>query len=211
MIEIIINATNDTTRTIIADEINAEGKATTLADILRMDEVLAFFGVDPANEEERDTVIANVAAIDGTELPEAFRAAVLGAAATNDQVVDVYLDGHDDDDDDDDDDDADEEEEEEEDAGADRGAAGSQGTVTVFTSGGLQATNIQIVAGVTSVQSAIFNDNVRARSGMSDTMLSNCDVFVNDKPVCAGALDSVKCWNGDNIVLSIRTAHTKGC
>lgn len=214
MTEIIINAANNTSRTVLADEINAEGKATTLADVLRMEDVLVFFGVDPTNADEADAVINHVIAIDDTELPGAFRAAVLGSAAANNQVVDIDLDGRVEEnevDDEESDEEEDEEEGADEDTGSDRGEIGSQGTVTVFTSGGLQATNIQIVVGTTSVRSAIFNDSVRARSGMTDTMLSNCDVLVNDEPVCATRLGDVKCWNGDSIVLSIRTAHSKGC
>lgn len=186
MFEIQINA-NNATRTIAVEEIGANGKAPTLVDVFGMDAVQGFLGQDA------DSICEAVEEINGTAVPDAFRSTLLNAAITEDMVVAVDIDVA-----------------AEEDEG-DQDEVGAPGVVTVYTSGGLQATNIEITCGVTSLRDAIYNDCVRSRSGMSDAQLSNCDIMVNDGVVLADALDHVVCNNGDRIVLSIRTCHSKGC
>lgn len=190
MFEIQINA-NNATRTIAVEEIGANGKAPTLVDVFGMDAVQDFLGQDV------DNICEAVEEINGTAVPDAFRSMLLNAAITENMVVAVDIDVT-----------------PEEDEGAQNeveSEVGAPGVATVYTSGGLQATNIEITCGVTSLRDAIYNDCVRSRSGMSDAQLSNCDIMVNDSVVSADSLDIVKCNNGDRIVLSIRTCHSKGC
>ena len=182
---------NNATRTIAVEEIGANGKAPTLVDVFGMDAVQDFLGQDV------DNICEAVEEINGTAVPDAFRSTLLNAAITENMVVAVDIDVT-----------------PEEDEGAQNEAeseVGAPGVATVYTSGGLQATNIEITCGVTSLRDAIYNDCVRSRSGMSDAQLSNCDIMVNDSVVSADSLDLVKCNNGDRIVLSIRTCHSKGC
>ena len=194
MFEIQINANNET-RTVAVEEIGAGGRATTLVDVFGMDAVQEFLGVGV------EDICEAVEELNGTAVPDAFRATLLGAAITDDMTVTVDIDI-----------DTNEEEgaDDEEEHGADS-AVGTPGVATVYTSGGLQATNIEITCGVTSLRDAIYNDCVRSRSGMSDAQISNCDIMVNDSVVPADKLDLVKCNNGDRIVLSIRSCHSKGC
>lgn len=190
MFEIQINA-NNATRTIAVEEIGANGKAPTLVDVFGMDAVQDFLGQDA------DNICEAVEEINGTAVPDAFRSTLLNAAITEDMVVAVDIDVA--------------AEEDEGDQNQVESEVGAPGVATVYTSGGLQATNIEITCGVTSLRDAIYNDCVRSRSGMSDAQLSNCDIMVNDGVVAADALDRVVCNNGDRIVLSIRTCHSKGC
>lgn len=111
---------------------------------------------------------------------------------------------------DNDDDDDDEDEDEDEDS-APEVVMGREGVVTVYTSGGLQQTHISVINGETTLHNTIYNERVRARSGMTDTQLSNCIVLKNDVEVKASALKTTKVQDGDSIVLSPRVAHTKGC
>lgn len=88
---------------------------------------------------------------------------------------------------------------------------GEEGIVTVYTSGGLQSTIVHITVGVTTVHEAIFNDTVRARSGMTDTQLSSCNINLNEVQVQPGELSTRVLASGDTITLHPRSASTKGC
>lgn len=191
MLEIIISSVNEVTRTVAVEPINANGTATTIADVCAMPAVVDFFDMEPAEIKEALTEVS------GNEVPDAFRAAILGSAAENGAVLAFDIE-------------VEPEEDETEGEEQDVCTAGTPGTCTILTSGGLQSTNIQIVNGVTSVHDAIYNDAVRTRSGMTDAQLSNCNVTINDVPVDPGQLNVHKVVNGDVVKLDIRVAHTKG-
>lgn len=178
MKEIIINACNGASRTFAAED------DATLREILAHDDVLAFF------EADYDDIAANLEAFNGVGIQDGIRDMILNSQPETDTEVDIDLEGTDD---------------EEAENSAEEG---TPGRVTVNTSGGLQSTVIDIVNGVTTVREAVYNDAVRARSGMNDTQLSSCVIVLNGDTV--NNPESVRLHDNDTIVLNPRAASTKG-
>jgi hypothetical protein len=89
-------------------------------------------------------------------------------------------------------------------------ASGSEGVVIVSISGGLQTARINITNGVATIRDVIFNDTVRARSGMSDTQLREATVMYKGQLISYNQMDSVRVNDADIIELAPRVAATKG-
>ena len=180
MKEIIINSAN-AQRTFAAED------DATLNEILDHDDVKAFFDAD------FEDIAENLVGLNDNEITDGIRGMILGASPENGAEVDIAM-----------------ESVEVEDVRGNGGEEGTPGRVTVNTSGGLQSTVIDITNGVTTLYQAIYNDTVRARSGMNDTQLSSCVVVLNGDAVCAGALETTRLHDNDTITLNARAASIKG-
>lgn len=89
-------------------------------------------------------------------------------------------------------------------------AAGAEGVVIVSIAGGLQTARINITNGVTTLQAVIFNDTVRARSGMTDTQLRDATVSYKGRIVSYNEMGAIRVSDADIIELAPRVAATKG-
>ena len=89
-------------------------------------------------------------------------------------------------------------------------ASGASGVVIVSIAGGLQTARINIVNGTTTLRDVIFNDTVRARSGMSDAQLSEATIQYKGTCYTGSALSSVHVNDADIVELAPRVAATKG-
>ena len=89
-------------------------------------------------------------------------------------------------------------------------ASGASGVVIVSISGGLQTARIDITNGVTTLRDVIFNDTVRARSGMTDAQLREATVLYQGQLKSGAELDCVRVNDADIVELSPRVASTKG-
>ena len=85
-----------------------------------------------------------------------------------------------------------------------------RGMVMVETSAGLQSTNVAIDVGVTTVHEAIYNDAVRARSGMTDAQLSSCVIMMGEDEVSQEEAHERVLNSGELISLNIRVASKGG-
>ena len=90
------------------------------------------------------------------------------------------------------------------------GASGAEGVVIVSISGGLQTARINITNGVSTIREVLFNDTVRARSGMSDAQLREASVLYKGQLISYNMMDSVRVNDADIIELAPRVAATKG-
>lgn len=161
-------------------------EGTTLEQLINHDSVQEFFGAEPADIKE------SLTEIDGAAVSDAVKPYIISAALRDGMTVTFDL------------------ESEESDAPAAAEAASEDGVVTVYTSGGLQTSIVQIKVGVTTVRDAVYNDTVRARSGMTDTQLSNCVVTLNEEELTPAMVNSKTLSSGDVITLTARSASTKG-
>ena len=89
-------------------------------------------------------------------------------------------------------------------------AAGASGVVIVSISGGLQTARINITNGTTTLHDVIFNDTVRARSGMSDSQLAQATIQYHGTCYSGDSLYNVRVNDADIIELAPRVAATKG-
>lgn len=179
--EVIIKSTN-ATRNFSFDN------GTTLEQLIAHDSVQEFFGAEPSEIQE------SLVEIDGAAIAEAVKPYIISAALRDGMELTFDL------------------ESEENDEHNDETAQSNEteGIVTVYTSGGLQNTIVNISVGVTTVREAIYNNNVRARSGMTDAQLSNCVVTLNDEELTSAMVNTKTLASGDVITLTARSASTKG-
>jgi hypothetical protein len=191
---ITVISSNDVQRTVACEDINAQGRQTTIRDVCSDHAVLAFFGVEQASQ-----VADAIDELNGNEITDGIRSLILDSAVQDDMTVSVDLE-------------ADEEPEADEDTQNGEAAPqnGGYGVCSVLIGGGLQSVNLEIELGRTTVQDVIHNDRVRARSGMTDAQLSSCSVFINNVEITANAIPQRLVNNNETIVLSPRAAHTKG-
>lgn len=191
---ITVISSNDVQRTVACEDINAQGRQTTIRDVCADPAVLAFFGVEQASQ-----VADAIDELNGNEITDGIRSLILDSAVQDDMTVSVDLEA---------------DAEPEADEGAQNGEAapqnGGYGVCSVLIGGGLQSVNLEIELGRTTVQDVIHNDRVRARSGMTDAQLSSCSVFINNVEITANAIPQRLVNNNETIVLSPRAAHTKG-
>lgn len=180
MKEITINGINGSSMQFAVED------NSTIADVCAHQTVCEFF------DEDADTIKDSLIEMNEGDVSR-FRATVLTARPNDGDVLLFDLDGQVSDAD--------------EDADAE---GGEPGIVVVATSGGLQTTNVAIICGRTTVHDAIYRDEVRARSGMSDAQLSNCNIILNDEPISESASHDRTLKNGDTITLSARAASSKG-
>lgn len=89
-------------------------------------------------------------------------------------------------------------------------ASGAEGVVIVSIAGGLQTARINITNGVTTVREAIYNDTVRARSGMTDSQLDGATVMYQGRLLSNNDMASIRLNDADIIELAPRVAATKG-
>ena len=191
---ITVISSNDVQRTVACEDINAQGRQTTIRDVCADPAVLAFFGVEQASQ-----VADAIDELNGNEITDGIRSLILDSAVQDDMTVSVDLE-------------ADEAPEADEDTQNGEAAPqnGGYGVCSVLIGGGLQSVNLEIELGRTTVQDVIHNDRVRARSGMTDAQLSSCSVFINNVEITANAIPQRLVNNNETIVLSPRAAHTKG-
>lgn len=187
-------SSNDVQRTVACEDINANGRPTTVRDLCSDPAVLAFFGVQDAQ-----TVADNIYEINGSEVGEGLLDIILNSAVQEGMTIEVDLEAEDEEDDDN--------TEGEQTAGT---AQQGTGYCSVIIGGGLQSVNLEIELGRTTIADVIHNDRVRARSGMSDAQLSACTVFVNNEEIPPTTFNTRKVNNGEQLVLSVRAVHTKG-
>ena len=90
------------------------------------------------------------------------------------------------------------------------GTSGAEGVVIVSISGDLQTARINITNGVSTIREVLFNDTVRARSGMSDAQLREASVLYKGQLISYNMMDSVRVNDADIIELAPRVAATKG-
>lgn len=192
---ITVISSDDVQRTVACEDINAQGRQTTIRDVCADPAVLAFFGVEQASQ-----VAEAIDELNGNEITDGIRSLILDSAVQDDMTVSVDLEANGEDDDDDD----------AEQNGTAAPQNGGYGVCSVLIGGGLQSVNLEIELGRTTVQDVIHNDRVRARSGMTDAQLSSCSVFINNVEITANAIPQRLVNNNETIVLSPRAAHTKG-
>lgn len=173
---------------------------TIVADLCEIDEVQEFFDIHDTEELK-----AAFEQLNGEQIPSSLRSTILGALVEDGATYHFGLES------------ADEEEDEEsgtppvapvvpeEDRDIPR-----RGMVTVETSAGLQSTNVAIDVGVTTVHEAIYNDAVRARSGMTDAQLSSCVIMIGEDEVSQEEAHERVLNSGELISLNIRVASKGG-
>lgn len=192
---ITVISSDDVQRTVACEDINAQGRPTTIRDVCADPAVLAFFGVEQASQ-----VAEAIDELNGNEITDGIRNLILDSAVQEEMTVSVNLEANGEDDDADD----------AEQNGEAAPQNGGYGVCSVLIGGGLQSVNLEIELGRTTVQDVIHNDRVRARSGMTDAQLSSCSVFINNIEITANAIPQRLVNNNETIVLSPRAAHTKG-
>lgn len=172
----------------------------TFADVLGHQDVLDWFEASPdyeAGDEITDSIVEiNDADVEGNEavIDMLLRAAVQdgdsitfdfeAATAAADEDLDNAINGG--------------------------NASGAEGVVIVSISGGLQTARINITNGVSTIREVLFNDTVRARSGMSDAQLREASVLYKGQLISYNMMDSVRVNDADIIELAPRVAATKG-
>lgn len=165
-------------------------------------------------------------AIDGNEIPDAFRSVILASAVEPDQTflfgidfdhaddesADVDADGEEEDDNEDDESGEDDGDEECDGVAPERPevthADGDKGVCTVLANNGVESVTIQIRHRKTVVYDVIHCDVVKARFGLSDSQIASKDVYRNGESVMA--LNDRVVSIGDEIVLANRYASSKG-
>lgn len=193
--ELVLRSTDGHERIVVFDASKDK-----LADILAFDSVIDFFCAESAQQ-----VIDHLVEINGNAVNDSNKSLFLTCLLSNGFSVTVDLES------------VDEDTEDQSDAAAattEEAPADSpiplEGFVLVRTSGGLQETRVVIKIGETTIKDAIYNDNVRARSGMTDAQLSNCTVALNGVAVADNLLAVKTLQNGDVLMLNVKGAHDKG-
>lgn len=173
-------------------EINANGNASTVRDVVTNDAILNAFGADTS-------VADDLISIDDSDIVDAFRDAIIDGTRAHDGMelsFNLEFVHHE------------AEAEVEENNG--EAVANTPGRITVYVAGGMRHTDIDIVNGVTTMYECVYNDAVRSLSGMNDTQLSSCAITLNDVEVMPDMLVAKTVKNGDYISMTMRAAHTKG-
>lgn len=173
---------------------------TLVRDLCERDGVQEFF--DTYDTEELKAAFEK---LNGEQIPSFLRSTILGALVEDGATYHFGLES------------ADEDEDEESDTPPvapvvpeeDRDIP-RRGMVTVETSAGLQSTNVAIDVGVTTVHEAIYNDAVRARSGMTDAQLSSCVIMIGEDEVSQEEAHERVLNSGELISLNIRVASKGG-
>lgn len=181
---------------------------TIVADLCERDDVQEFFDIYDTEELK-----AAFEQLNEEHIPSFLRSTVLGALVEEGATYHFGLESADEDEDDYDYEDEDEESGTppvapvvpEEDRDIPR-----RGMVMVETSAGLQSTNVAIDVGVTTVHEAIYNDAVRARSGMTDAQLSSCVIMMGEDEVSQEDAHERVLNSGELISLNIRVASKGG-
>lgn len=158
----------------------------TVNDLINNEAILEFFGAEASD------ILDSLEKVNDMVITDGARSIIANSALQEGMVLEFDL-------------------ESEEAEPAVSNAAATQGVVTVHTSGGLQSSIVPITVGVSTVHDAIYNDIVRARSGMTDTQLSNCVITLNEDDITSAAASSKVLASGDVITLTARSASTKGC
>jgi len=179
---------------------------TLVMDLCARGDVREFFDI-----YDTDELKAAFEKLNGEQIPSFLRSTILGALVEDGATYHFGLESVDEDEDD-------YEDEDEESATppvapavpeADRDIP-RRGMVTVETSAGLQSTNVAIDVGVTTVHEAIYNDAVRARSGMTDAQLSSCVIMIGEDEVSQEEAHERVLNSGELISLNIRVASKGG-
>lgn len=87
---------------------------------------------------------------------------------------------------------------------------GTEGIITISLSGGLHIIHMRITNGVTTVHNAVYSTDVRTRSGMTDTQISNCAIEYNGFKMDERAMRGKTVYNGDVITMVAHVASDKG-
>lgn len=187
---ITIHDVNNVTRTVACDDINGEGRTTTIKDVCAYPAVCDFF------DSDAKTIEGALIEVNGSEVSDGIRGIILNSAVEDneDLVFSIEVD----------------EEAEDDDVKDTDGSQDGAGICTVYLAGGLQSVNLDITVGRTTLNDVVHNDTVRARSGMSDAQLTSCTVFVNNEEVPPAAVAQRLVRDGDQITLSARPVHQKG-
>ena len=180
-------------RAVAFDDLNAEGRPTTIKDICAYPAVCMFF------DTTAETIEGSLVEVNGNEVTEGIRGMMLTSVLEDETTLVFDLDCVDNKDG-----------EGAQDNGAAEAEQPATGICTVWLSGGMQSVNLEIVPGQTTLSDVIHNDRVRARAGMSDAQLTACTVYVNDEEVPAAAIATRTVRHGDKINLSARPVHQKG-
>ena len=187
--------TTDTLTTFIANE------GETFNDILNHDDVQEWF--DNSDADCDDEIVDCISSINGADVEgnDAVIDIMLRATAQDgDEITFTFT--------------ADNEENEDLDHAINRegngAAAGASGVVIVSIAGGLQTARINITNGTTTLRDVIFNDTVRARSGMSDAQLSEATIQYHGTCYSGNQLSNVYVNDADIVELAPRVAATKG-
>ena len=187
---------NDTLTTFIANE------GETFEQILGHDDVQEWF--DNSDADCDDEIVNCISSINGADVEgnDTVIEIMLRATAQNDDEISFNFV-------------VDNDENEDFDATINREgngatAAGASGVVIVSIAGGLQTARINITNGTTTLRDVIFNDTVRARSGMSDAQLSEATIQYKGTCYSGQQLSNVHVNDADIIELAPRVAATKG-
>lgn len=175
---------------------------TLVRELCERDGVQEFFNIYDAEELK-----AAFEKLNGEPIPSFLRSTVLGALVEDGATYHFGLES------------ADEDADEDEESGTPPAAPAvpeedrdipRRGMVMVETSAGLQSTNVAIDVGVTTVHEAIYNDAVRARSGMTDAQLSSCVIMIGEDEVSQEEAHERVLNSGELISLNIRVASKGG-
>ena len=173
----------------------------TFRDVLNHEDVQEWF--DAADKEYGDDILDYITEIDGADVSDNEAVINIMLRATVQDGSSISFDFI-----------ADTEDDEELDDAINReggaAASGASGVVIVSINGGLQTARIDIINGTTTLRDVIFNDTVRARSGMSDAQLREATIMYKGQVKVGCELDSVRVNDADIIDLSPRVASTKG-
>ena len=173
----------------------------TFRDVLNHEDVQEWF--DAADKEYGDDILDYITEIDGADVSDNEAVINIMLRATVQDGSSISFDFI-----------ADTEDDEELDDAINReggaAASGASGVVIVSINGGLQTARIDIINGTSTLRDVIFNDTVRARSGMSDAQLREATIMYKGQVKGGCELDSVRVNDADIIDLSPRVASTKG-
>ena len=186
--QITIQSCNNLPYNVTVDAISANGTPTRVSDVLADPAVLAMFGKSAAE------IVAAFSTLNGNAFPAGLRDIVAASAIADGMVIGVDLPAI----------------REAVSTAVTQPGAGQPGTVMLYVDGGMITVRIGISNGQHNVYEAIHNQRVKSETNYDDTRLSACTVMVNDVEVPANQLNTKMLWDGDKIVLSPNTAHTKG-
>lgn len=87
---------------------------------------------------------------------------------------------------------------------------GTEGVVSVILGGGIHVIPMAIINGQTTVHEVVYSNDVRQRSGMTDTQISNCSVEYNGYKMDERLMRTKVVFDGDKISLIAHVASDKG-
>lgn len=181
----LINTTDESETTISVEALNGQGQPTTVADIFDYDEVTDEFPGIEAND---------ICAYNGENITsDVFKSAILGTKVKEGDKISVeYVAPA---------------EENDEDPQQEETRAGS---VRVFTNGGFNETDIDIVHKQTLLSEVLFNQTVMHKAGFSQDEMKKSEVSVNGQDVPNDAFDYYKLSDGDVVRVALRVAKGGG-